>query len=225
MPDDQFTLETRLSSGSSDGFFSSLNAEELLLRAAEALALGYPDVAARWSPNPLVKAAALLRLGQPQDALDVLPVVQSAREAVLKARAAWQLQQEDALVQAEKARQLARKEGDAGAIIASAALLGEMHLTEPRTALRTLAEGLKVAEVIGAEADAYLLAVLAHAQARSGGTGKAQKTAAKALSRSPERSPARVVALLALKRNEEAKEVATAGKLGDLWFRPFQSGG
>ena len=88
-------------------------------------------------------------------------------------------------------------------------------------ALRTLAEGLKVAEVIGAEADAYLLAVLAHAQNRAGGTDKAQKTARKALARSPDRSPARAVALLALNRPADAREVAAAGKLGGLWLIPF----
>lgn len=215
------TLETRLSRGAVDDFFLSLKASERLVQAAEALALGYPDIAARWSADPLVRAAALLRLGQPEGALEVLTDAQGARTAVLRARASWHLQQRTALEQAEKTRQLARQEGDAGAIIASAALLGEMHLTEARTALRTLAEGLKIAEIIGEAADAYLLAVLAHAQARAGGTGKAQKTAEKALHRSPPRSPARVVALLALKRNSEAKQVATAGKLGDLWFRPF----
>lgn len=221
MQDDRLTLESRLSSGLADEFFSSLSAGELLFYAAEALALGLPDVAARWSPDPLVKAAAFLRMGQPQEAKEALRDVENARVAVLRARAAWQLQHPEALPLAETARRLARQEGDAEAIIASAALLGELHLTEPRVALRTLAEGLKVAEVIGAEADAYLLAVLAHAQARAGGTDKAQKTARKALARSPDRSPARAVALLALNRPADAREVAAAGKLGGLWLIPF----
>ncbi|WP_233554531.1 hypothetical protein [Deinococcus cavernae] len=206
-----------------DPFFAALNAEERLAQAAQALALGYPDVAARWSADPLVQAAAYLRLGQPLQALAVLPETQEARAAVLEARASWQLQRSDAGPLAENARRLARQAGDAGAIVAGAALLGEMHLPEPRQALRTLAEGLKVAEIISEPADVYLLAVLAHAQARSGGLAKARQTAQKAYSRSPERSPARVVALLALRCPRDADEVAAAGKLGAVWFRPFIS--
>ena len=43
----------------------------------------------------------------------------------------------------------------------------------------------------------------------------------KALARSPDRSPARAVALLALNRPADAREVAAAGKLGGLWLIPF----
>lgn len=216
-------FELALSSGSLRELFSSLNPEDCSLAAALALSSGYPALAAEHSADRLVQAAAFLRLGQPDNALTVLePLSFSARTAVLQARAEWQRQRPEALPRAEQARKLARQEGDAGAIVASAALLGEMQLHEPKQALRTLAEGLKVAEMVNEKADAYLLAVLAHAQARAGGAAKAARTAEKALNRSLERSPARVVALLALNRAAEAKDVASAGELGELWFRPFQ---
>ena len=53
------------------------------------------------------------------------------------------------------------------ALIAAAALLGELEQAQgaPRQALRSLAEGLKVAELTGESADPHLLAVLAHVQA------------------------------------------------------------
>ena len=61
-------------------------------------------------------------------------------------------------------------------------LLAEEQQAEPYGALRTLAEGLKVAEIAGQSADAHLLAVLAHTQGRLNAR-KGQATAAKALER------------------------------------------
>ena len=123
-----------------------------------------------------------------------------------------------ALDLAEQARDQARREGDAPALIAAATLLGELQLAEPFAALRSLAEGLKVAEVVGEEADAHLLAVVAYAQQRVGSAAKAQRTAHKALDRSLPRSPARVWALLALGQAEEARAELGAGKLSEGWL-------
>ena len=86
------------------------------------------------------------------------------------------------------------------------------------TALRSLAEGLKVAELTGAAADSHLLAVLAQVQARVGSSAKARQTAERALERSLPRSPARVLALLALGRGDEARQEAQAGKLAAVWW-------
>nr|WP_246580439.1 hypothetical protein [Deinococcus aestuarii] len=164
-------------------------------------------------------AAAHLRRGDPQAVLHAVEdLPDTARPALLRARAAWQLRAPDAADLAERARRLARAEGDAGALTAAATLLGEVVLqADPRAALRALAEGLRVAELTGTEADAHLLAVLAHAQAAVGSREKAGRTAAKALARSVPRSPARVVALLALGRGEEARAEAEAGELGEVW--------
>jgi len=191
--------------------------------AALALHLGQPSRAVRWGTDPLTLAAAHLRLGQPGAALSVLGgQPQTARLALLRARAAWQTAQADAGELARQARTLARREGDAGALVAAATLLGEMEWRpDPRSALRTLAEGLKVAEMTGQEADAHLLAVLAHAQAALGSREKAGRTAAKALGRSLPRSPARVLARLALGREAEASTEAAAGELGEVWLVPF----
>lgn len=191
-----------------------------------ALHLGRPSLAARWAGDPLTLAAAHLRLGRAQAALAVLDgQPDTARPALLRARAAWQLGRGDAADLAAHARRLARTEGDAGALTAAATLLGEVLLpADPRAALRALAEGLKVAELAGAAADAHLLAVLAHAQAAVGSPGKAARTAAKALARSVPRSPARVLALLALGREGEARAEAEAGELGEVWLRGFVAG-
>lgn len=145
----------------------------------------------------------------------------SARRAVLLARAAALAGEADALALAHAARTLSRAEGDAGALTAAAALCGELERSEPRRALRSLAEGLKVAELLGTEADPHLLAVLAHVQRAAGGEAKAHKTAHKALSRAEERSPARVLALLALDRPEEARAQAEAGELASAWWAAF----
>lgn len=197
--------------------------------AALALRLGRPAWAAEWATDPLVRAAALLRLGQPDEVLGTLAhTPDSARAAVLRSRALWQRQLRSGAEQGAKeaataARQQARREGDAGATIAAAALCGELLLHEPLAALRALAEGLKVAEMLGAEADPYLLAVLAHAQAGTGGQRKAAATAQKALSRAEVRSPARVVAYLALGERAQAKAEAKAGQISPLWSVPYSA--
>ncbi|GGR38713.1 hypothetical protein [Deinococcus ruber] len=187
--------------------------------AAEALSAGRPRLAARWAAGhaPLLHAAALLRLGASEQVLSLLESLPaSARVQVLRARALG------TLPAAEAAVRLARREGDAPALIAAVTLLGERLLpADPRAALLALAEGLKVAEQLNEEADAHLLAVLAHVQARLGGAGKARKTAQKALDRSSPRSPARAVALLALERPEDAEAERTAGELSLDWVRAF----
>jgi hypothetical protein len=193
--------------------------------AAFALHLGQPSLALRWEADALIRAAAQLRLGQSAAALTALEGQPAARPAVLRARAAAQLAQPGATALAALARRLARQEGDAGALVAAAVLIGEGLLrAEPKAALHALAEGLKVAELTDAEADAHLLAVLAHAQAAPGSRDKAGRTAAKALARSLPRSPARVIALLALDREAEAHAEAQAGELGAVWWMPFRPG-
>ncbi|WP_407570248.1 hypothetical protein [Deinococcus altitudinis] len=186
--------------------------------AALALHLGRPRLAAAWAEqtDSLMHAAALLRLGERRAVLETLKdQPETARVAVLRARA---LGTRGA---AEWARTLARQEGDSPALIAAATLMGELLLpTDPRAALRALAEGLKVSELLREGTDAHLLAVLSFVQARIGGAAKAEKTARKALDRSVPRSPARVLALLALGRTEEAESERKAGELV-LELQPF----
>lgn len=193
--------------------------------AALALHLGQPSLAVRWSADPLLLAAAQLRLGDAAAALISLGgQPDTARPALLRARAAWQGSGGDAAPLAHRARTLARAEGDAGALVAAVTLLGELLLpADPRAGLRTLAEGLKVAELTGQEADAHLLAILAHTQVALGSAEKAGRTATKALSRSLPRSPARVAALLALGRREEARVEAAAGELAEVWWQGLLS--
>lgn len=191
--------------------------------AALCLRFGRPALATKWSQDPLIQAAAQLRLGESAAALAVLAgQPETARPAVLRARAYWQMQQGD-LGHLEYAQKLARREQDIGALIAAAALAGEMQLATPFAALRALAEGLKFAEVLGEEADPYLLAVLAHAKRRAGGQAKALSTAQKALERSEVRSPARSVAYLALDERAKALAEAAAGQLSPIWLAPFES--
>ena len=191
---------------------------ERLQAAALALRLGRPRLAVRWAEQtaPLLHAAALLRLGERRAVLTALEgQPETARVAVLQARALGTLQA------AELARTLARREGDSPALIAVATLLGELLLpSDPRAALRALAEGLKVSELLNEGTDPLLLAVLSLVQARIGGEAKAGKTARKALDLSLPRSPARVLALLALGRPEDAQAERTAGELV-LDFGPF----
>ncbi|PYE56351.1 hypothetical protein [Deinococcus yavapaiensis] len=163
----------------------------------------------------IAHVVALVHAGKLREAarlLEQLPM--SARVLVLRARVT------KAPADALAARDLARLEGDAPALVAAAALLGELHLSaaEPRLALHALAEGLKVAEVTGEAADAYLLAVLALAQARVGSPSKAALTAEKALIRAALGSPARVLALRALGRHEEARRDAAEGGVGAEFF-------
>lgn len=202
--------------------------EELPAAAALALHLGRPSLAARWWARAselgegdaqsarLGLAAAQCRRGLGQDALRTLSgAADSARAAVLRARALSFSRPDEAEGAAHVAVSSARREGDAPALIAAVTLLGETLLArgEGREALLALAEGLKVAEMTGAEADAHLLAVLAHAQLQVGSARKAHATAEKALARSAPRSPARVLALRALGRSADAEKEAEAGEL------------
>ena len=189
--------------------------------AALALQQGHPRLALSWSASPWVRVPALLRLGEAQQARALLAQLPaSARRAVLEARASAQLGESQALTLAQAARTQARREGDAAALIAAATLLGELEVVGgvPMTALRSLAEGLKVAELTGAAADPHLLAVLAHVQARVGSPAKARQTAERALGRSLPRSPARVLALLVLGRGDEARQEAQGGELAAVWW-------
>ncbi|MCD0163624.1 hypothetical protein IHN63_20235, partial [Deinococcus sp. 6YEL10] len=149
----------------------------------------------------------------------------TARPAVLHARAARLDRVPDAAALAAHAARLARTEGDGNALIAAAILNAEQDLSGAGraahfAALRSLAEGLKVAELTGQPADPHLLAVLAHAQ-RPLNARKAAATAAKALDRSEPGSPARVLALLALDRPDEAHAQAQRGSLAAAWWEPF----
>ncbi|KEF33286.1 hypothetical protein RDMS_13150 [Deinococcus sp. RL] len=191
--------------------------------AAAALALqrGRPRLALAWSRDPLIRAAAHLRLGAVAEARrELASLSDAARSTLLRARAGALAGELGAEALAVQARLLARQEGDAGALVAAATLLGELALpTDPRRSLRTLAEGLKVAELTGQEADAHLLAVLAHAQRALGAGPKAGRTAEKALARSAPRSPARVLALLACGQSAAAEAEAQAGELAPGWWR------
>ncbi len=193
-----------------------------------ALGAGQPDLALRWAQGAglsgaALAAAAALRLGQLEVALSLIAALpDDARRAVLLARAHW-LGSDSEVHWAEAARRQARQDGDAPALIAAVTLLGEVQLGDPHAALRTLAEGLKVAEIVGEAADAHLLAVLAYTQ-RFVGSGlvgseaKAQRTAHKALERADPGSPARVWGLLVLGRETEAAAEAAAGQLAAGWW-------
>ena len=216
------TLIAALERGEPAAFFGEVAAEHQPVLARHALRLGRPRLAALWGEaDPLTHASALLRLGQAEEALSVLrPSPDTARPAVLRARAGWQLARPQAEGAASHALHLARQEGDVGAVIAAATLRGEQLLSRPHPALCALAEGLKMAEGTGQPSDAHLLAVLAHAQLPLGGA-KGLRTAQKALNRSLPRSPARVLALLALAKTVEAETEAGDGELAVVWWRDF----
>lgn len=208
-----------------EALWADWTAAERTEAAALALHWGFPSLAlsalgevGEGEGSPLW-AAARLRRGE-YGAVLALKIPQTARWSVLRARAAWLAQDGAALALAHAARRQARAEGDAPALTAAATLCGEIELDQdPKMALRSLAEGLKVAEVVGEEADAHLLAVLAYAQRRAGGRAKAQRTAEKAFARAQPRSPARVLALRLLGQNEPARAEAEAGELSALWWR------
>ena len=219
------TLDTALNLGEAQAraALAALPGARFPQAAARALALGRPHLTLEWTGEPLLLAAAHLRLGCPDAALSTLSgLPDTARPALLRARAALQGSTPDALAQATHARTLARADGDGGALVAAATLLAEHHLRAGahHEALRTLAEGLKVAEMTGQPADPHLLAILAHAQ-KPLNSRKAAATAAKALDRSDPGSPARVLALLALDRPEDAHAQAQRGSLAAAWWEPF----
>lgn len=223
-------LQTALNAGDDAGALAVLSGlqpkpAEAGVCAELALHLGRPNLAAQWATQPLTRAAALLRLGQTEAARQILePLPDSPRVALLSARLLALEGEANAQAQATHARALARTEGDAGALVAAATLLGELLLpTDPRAALRTLAEGLKVAEMAGEAADPHLLAVLAQVQAAVGGTEKARRTAEKALARATPRSPAQVLALWGLGQQEQANAVASEGELDGRWLRAFSA--
>lgn len=216
-------LTAALERGEPASFFGELSPELKPELARLALRLGRPGLAVQWAEaDPLTHAAALLRLGESEAAMQVLrPLPDTARPTALRARALWQMQDAQAEAETHDALALARTEGDVGAVIAAATLRGEQLLPQPHAALRALAEGLKVAEGSGQPSDAQLLAVLAHAQVSLGGA-KGTRTAQKALDRSQPRSPARVLALFALARETEAEAEAADGELAAVWWREFR---
>lgn len=193
---------------------------------AQALRLGRPDLTLDWSADPLLRAAAYLRLGSTGAARrELRGQPDTARPAVLHARAARLDRAPDAAALAAHAARLARAEGDGNALIAAAILNAEQDLSGADraahfAALRSLAEGLKVAEMTGQPADPHLLAVLAHAQ-KPLNSRKATATAARALDRGEPGSPARVLALLALDRPDEVHAQAQRGSLAAAWWEPF----
>lgn len=210
---------------------AGLTAAQTEEAAALALHWGAPRAALAWSREPLRRAAAHLRLGDSSAArAELAAEADGARVALLRARAAALDGHPGAGQQVEAARTLARQEGDSAALIAAVTLLAEGQQADPYAALRTLAEGLKVAEIAGQSADPHLLAVLAHTQARLNAR-KGQATAAKALERSAPRGAARVLALLALTRPDDAHAEAQAGELHRGWWAftvaptPSTSGG
>ncbi|MFC3834646.1 MULTISPECIES: hypothetical protein [Deinococcus] len=223
------SLAAALDAGRADvhAIYAALPKSEQATAASLALAYGRPTLAAEWAgdprhPQPQTAAAALLRLGQASAAqvmLDDLP--DTARTAVLRARAHWQLGHR--ADQVDVARILARREGDTPALTAAVTLAGEQSLGAPYAALRILAEGLKVAEQTGQPADAHLLAMVAHAQVHVGGT-RGRRTAERALERSVARSPARVLSLLALNRDADALREARDGELHPVWWEALRGG-
>jgi hypothetical protein len=223
MPLQASALTTALGAGQGDlqAIYEALGSAERAGAAGLALSCGRPEWAARWAadprhPAPLVRAAALLRLGRATGALEALDAQPpTARTAVLQARAHWQLGEPGNYT--DLARTAARQEGDTPALQAAVTLAGEQGLAAPHAALRVLAEGLKVAELTGQPADAHLLAVLAHAQLRLGGP-KGRRTAGRALERSAARSPARVLALLALDHDADALKGARDGQIHPVWW-------
>lgn len=186
-------------------------------------------MAAPLPQGALLAAAAALRLGETGSALALLESApHSARRAVLLARAAWLAadgpdEAVKASHEAQQARAQARAEGDAPALVTAVTLCGELELlvaSERYAPLRTLAEGLKVAEIVGESADAHLLAVLAAAQRFS--PRKAAQSAQKALERASVGSPAQVGALLLLGQLDEAHAQQQAAELDERWLRVFK---
>lgn len=195
-----------------------------------ALQAGLPKSAAAWAAAAgaeKLEAAAWLRLGDAGRALALLDG-SGPRLDVLRSRAQL-LQGERAAAYelAGAAHESAFDAGDAPALIAAIALLGELELrgalesgsrTGLYAALNVLAEGLNIAEQIGDYADPHILALLALAQVRLADGLKAKGTAAKAHARALAFSPAGVLALITLGRPEEACGEAEAGELAPGWW-------
>ncbi len=135
-------------------------------------------------------AAALTRSGHGQDALEVLEGLEGGWPSLRRANALWHLGESgSAEAEVEIALTAGRQEGDAKLTVAAIWQKGELALEreDGKGAVFILAEGLKIAELIGQEADPYLLAVLSEAQTFWGNRNKALQTAQKALGRSSER--------------------------------------
>lgn len=146
-------------------------------------------------------AAALTRSGHGQAALEVLGDLEGGWPSLRRANAHWHLgDSTQAEAEVELALTAGRVDGDAKLAVAAIWQKGELALEreDGKGAVFILAEGLKIAELIGGEADPYLLAVLSEAQTFWSNRRKAFKTAQKALERSSERHLSFVRSHLAL---------------------------
>ena len=179
-----------------------------------------------------IQLAAYLRLGELEQVQAALAGATHYRDVMMLARAhalAGELvrAQEDAA----EARLGAFEAGDASALFAAIALLGELELrtalingsrSGAMSSLNVLAEGLKIAEQTRVPTDPHVLALVALAQRHVGGfeapTNKSQATATKALGRSLAFSPASVRALLTLSRDADAHAEAKEGALAVGWW-------
>lgn len=217
---------------------SQLTPEQLAPAAVLALQAGLPQLSAEWATaasstgrgqgeSQQIAAAAWLRAGDTEKALTLLSG-EHPRITVMQARA--RLLDGDLTAASELAAQAhagAFDAGDAPALLAAIALLGELELrgalrsggrTGLHAALRVLAEGLKVSEIVNEPADPHILALVALTQKHIQDGTKAQATAAGALDRSLAFSPSSVLALTVLGRHEEAAGQAEAGALADGWW-------
>lgn len=207
-----------------------LTPEQYAEAGVMALQAGLPELAARWAEQAgenQLQAAAWLRTGQHQAVLDTLSG-DDYRTLALRARAYLLAGNRPAAQElAAQAHAQAFVAGDAPALIAAIALLGELDLrgalesgsrTGLMSALNILAEGLKIAEIVNEAADPHILALIALTQQHIQNGPKAQATAAKALDRSLAFSPSSVLALTVLGRHEEAQGQAEAGTLADSWW-------
>lgn len=209
--------------------------------AVLALQAGLPDLAVQLAEaagqeaqdvTEQVRLAAWLRLGEAERVQRALAAAADYRDVLMLARAHALLRQfAPAAEYAAQARADAFDAGDAPALLAAIALLGELELrtslqagsrSGAMSALNILAEGLKIGEQIGAPADPHVLALVALSQRHVMGfdtpSHKSQATAKKALGRSLAYSPASVLALLTLSRTAQAHAEAEAGALAAGWW-------
>lgn len=210
--------------------------------AVLALQAGLPALGAEWAEQTTtseswqIAAAAWLRLGDTSRALALLNEHASHEDGaedtprITAMRARAKLLEGDLSAASELAAQAhagAFDAGDAPALLAAIAMLGEAELrgaldsgsrTGLHAALNILAEGLSIAETIHAPADPHILALVSLTQQRIKGGLKAKATAQNALDRSLAFSPSSVLALTVLGRHEEARGQAEAGALADGWW-------
>lgn len=148
-------------------------------------------------------AASLTRSGQGARALEVLGDTPGGWFSLRRANALWHIgDSSHAEAEVDLALAEGRENQDASLTVPAIWQKGELCLEreDGKLALYVLAEGLKISEMLGKEADPYLLAVLSEAHAYWGSTRKAYQTALKALERSHQRHLSFVRTHLALHR-------------------------